>query len=88
LFFIVGVRNAYQMPLLNIDPLIKLVNVEQILSRIFQPAPSRPTIVGWIEDGTLEGRQVGRGDNWFVYQSSLDNFIRQSQSVGQQKMAA
>lgn len=76
------------MPLLNIDPLIKLGEVERILCKIFRPAPSRPTIVGWIEEGTLDGRQVGRGDNWFVYQSSLDNLIRESQSTRQQKLAA
>lgn len=73
------------MPLLNVDPLIKLGEVERILAKIFFPAPSRPTIVGWIEEGTLDGKQIGRGDNWFVYQSSLDDFIRQSQP---QKLAA
>lgn len=67
------------MPLINIDPLLKLIEVERILSQVFRPAPSRPTIVQWIEDGTLEGKQIGRGDNWFVYQSSLDNFILASQ---------
>lgn len=75
----------YQMPLINIDPLIKLVEVERILSKVFFPAPSRPTIVAWIEDGTLDGKQIGRGDNWFVYQSSLNNLIVQSQPV---KLAA
>ena len=43
----------YQMPLIEIDQLIKLGEVERILSQVFFPAPSRPTIVGWIEDGTL-----------------------------------
>ncbi|MEO8649177.1 MAG: hypothetical protein ABI539_08430 [Acidobacteriota bacterium] len=81
-------RNAYQLPLLDFDPLIKLVVVESMLGKIFRPAPSRPTIVGWIEEGLLEGRQFGRGDNWFVYQSSLDDFIRASQADRQQKLAA
>jgi len=67
------------MPLINIDPLIKLGEVERILARVFRPAPSRPTIVAWIEDGTLEGKQIGRGDNWFVYESSLNNLIMESQ---------
>jgi hypothetical protein len=80
--------NAYQMPLLNIDPLIKVGEVERILAKIFRPVPSRPTIVAWIEEGTLEGRQIGRGDNWFVYQSSLDKLIRESQTPSQQKLAA
>lgn len=78
----------YQMPLLHIDQLIKLGEVERILERVFRPAPSRPTIVGWIEEGTLEGRKIGIGGNWFVYQSSLDNFIRASQGLRQQKLAA
>lgn len=78
----------YQMPLLAIDPLIKLGEVERILSEVFRPAPSRPTIIGWIEEGTLEGRQVGVGNNWFVYESSLSKLIRESQSPSQQKLAA
>lgn len=65
----------YQIPLIDIDPLIKLGEVERILSKVFAPAPSRPTLVAWIEDGTLEGRQIGRGDNYYVYQSSLRQFI-------------
>ena len=73
------------MPLINIDRLIKLGEVERILSQVFHPAPSRPTIVAWIEDGTLDGKQIGRGDNWFVYQSSLDTLICKSQP---QKLAA
>lgn len=72
------------MPLLEIDPLIKLGEVERILAQIFHPAPSRPTIVNWLEDGTLDGKQIGRGDNWHVFKTSLDSFILQSQ----QKIAA
>ncbi|MBS1793371.1 MAG: hypothetical protein JSS81_05930 [Acidobacteria bacterium] len=67
------------MPLIEIDQLIKLGEVERILSQVFFPAPSRPTIVGWIEDGTLDGKQIGSGGNWFIYKSSLDNLIEQSQ---------
>lgn len=76
------------MPLLAIDPLIKLGEVERILEQVFRPAPSRPTIVGWIEEGTLEGKQIGRGDNWFIYESSLTKLIRDSQGMSQQKLAA
>lgn len=75
------------MPLINVDPLIKLGEVERILARVFSPVPSRPTIVAWIEEGTLEGRQIGRGDNWFIYQSSLDDFILQSQPKTQRLAA-
>lgn len=74
----------YQLPLIEVDPLIKLSEVERALSKVFYPAPSRPTIVQWIEDGTLEGQQFGRGDNWHVFKTSLDNFILNCQ----RKMAA
>lgn len=76
------------MPLMDIDPLIKLGEVERILAKVFRPVPSRPTIVGWIEEGLLEGRQIGLGDNWFVYASSLDNLILSSQQSRQLKLAA
>lgn len=79
---------TYQIPLLAIDRLIKLGEVERILANVFHPTPSRHTIVGWIEDGTLDGKQIGRGDNWHVYESSLDNLIRASQDARQQKLAA
>lgn len=80
--------HIYQMPLLHIDPLIKLGEVERILARVFRPAPSRPTIVGWLEEGTLEGRRVGLGNNWHVYTSSLDQLILAHQHAGQTKIAA
>lgn len=69
----------YQIPLIDTDPLIKLGEVERVLSRIFSPVPSRPTLIAWIEDGTLEGKKIGRGDNYYVYRSSLDAFIIASQ---------
>lgn len=74
----------YQIPLLNIDPLIKLGTVERILASIFNPVPSRPIIVGWIEEGILEGKQLRVGGNWYVYSSSLDRLIKNSQ----EKLAA
>lgn len=76
------------MALIETDPLIKLGEVERVLAKIFRPGPSRPTIVAWIEDGTLEGHQLGLGRNWFVYKSSLDNFIHELQQPRQQKLAA
>lgn len=75
------------MPLLNIDRLIKLGEVERILSQIFYPAPSRPTIVAWLEEGVLDGRQIGRGEHHYIYESSLNNLIRAHQP-NQQKLAA
>lgn len=80
--------HIYQMPLLNIDRLIKLGEVERVLRQVFVPAPSRPTIVGWIEEGMLEGLQIGLGDNWHVYSSSLDKLILSTQEPRQLKLAA
>lgn len=36
-------------------------------------APCRETIIGWIEDGTLEGFQTPKG--WVVYQESFKRFV-------------
>ena len=78
----------YQMPLFDLDPLIKLGEVEAILSKVFRPVPSRPTIVEWIEEGILTGKQIGLGNNWFVYASSLDKLILSTQEPRQLKLAA
>ncbi len=78
----------YQMPLPNFDPLLKLSLVEDQLAKIFQPVPDRITIYTWLEDGTLEGEQIGRGRNWYIYTSSLNAFILQMQQSRQHKLAA
>jgi len=59
------------------DRLVKLRDAERILAGYFHrdSCPSRTTIIGWIEDGTLIGTQLGRGRNYYVCQSSLDAFI-------------
>lgn len=81
--------NAYQMPLPNFDPLRRLGEVERIFGKIFlNCAPSRPTLIMMCQDGTLDAIQLGRGRNWFVYQSSLDKFIHASQASSQLKLAA
>lgn len=81
-------NHFYQPPLLNFDPLLKLERVEHELAQIFDPVPSRPTLYEWLEDGTLEGEQIGRGRLWYVYSSSLDKFILAFQARRQQKLAA
>lgn len=78
----------FQPHLIDTDPLIKLGAVERFLGKVFWPAPSRPTIVGWIEEGRLEGLQIGGGQNWYIYKSSLDSFIAQLQAPRQFKKAA
>ena len=64
------------------DRLIKLRDVERILSSCFhvESRPSRNTIIGWIEEGTLLGMQLGSGRNYYVFESSLDEFKEKLQS--------
>ncbi len=59
------------------DKLIKLRDVELMFEEFFDPGsmPSRSTIVGWIEDGTLEGVQIGAGRNYYVRRSSIDKLF-------------
>ena len=58
------------------DRLIKLRIVEQIFREFFgdESCPSRSTIIGWIEEGTLYGQQIGSGRNYYVWESSLEDF--------------
>lgn len=59
------------------DRLIKLRDVETVLRDFFHEGscPSRSTIIGWIEEGTLNGMQIGSGRNYYVYESSLDRLM-------------
>lgn len=65
------------MSLFPSDKLIKLRDVEAMLAEVFDrdSMPSRGTIVGWIEDGTLDGVQIGSGRNYYVRRSSLERFF-------------
>lgn len=58
------------------DRLIKLRDVERELASFFhrESRPSRNTIIGWIEEGTLLGTQLGSGKNYYVYESSFERF--------------
>lgn len=57
--------------------LVKLREVERLLRDCFPDGsrPSRNTIIGWIEDGTLNGKQIGTGRNYYVFESSVREFI-------------
>lgn len=59
------------------DKLLRLSEAEQILRAIFNTAPSRPTLIGYIESGKLHGGQHPFNKYYFVYKSSLDEFIEQ-----------
>ncbi len=83
-----GLSDSLIESLRQIDLLVKLHQVENILSLRMAVCPTRPTIISWIKSGILEGLQIGRGGNWYVSHSSLDRFISESQSPSQQKLAA
>lgn len=61
------------------DRLVKLRDVERIVAGCFDPdsRPSRTTIIAWIEEGTLSGKQIGPGKNYYVFRSSLDRLINE-----------
>lgn len=73
----------YQLSLINVDRLLKMQRVEEVLGKVFDPIPDRKTIIGWLDEGILEGKQIGRGDNYYIYESSLTRFITDMQPAGQ-----
>ncbi len=81
--------SAYQLPFPNWDPLRRLGEVERALHHIYPDSPPcRATLIAMCEDGTLEGRKDERNGYWYVYQSSLDTYIRALMEPRQQKLAA
>ena len=68
--------NNSQIPL-KPDKLLRLSEVEQILRSVFNTVPSRPTLIGYIESGKLRGGQNPFNKYYYVYKSSLDEFIEQ-----------
>jgi hypothetical protein len=71
----------YQIPLLEVDRLIKLGEVEKALARVIYPVPTRPTIIAYCESGILLGRRIGKAGHYHVFQSSLDKFICENQQT-------
>lgn len=73
----------------NSDRLIKLRDVERSLADCFHrdSRPSRNTIIGWLEEGILLGKQLGSGHNYYVWESSLNRFKAQLTSETMQMAA-
>lgn len=61
----------------NHDKLLRLSEVEQALRAVLKSIPSRPTLIGYIESGKLQGVRHPFNKYYYVYQSSLDDFIKQ-----------
>lgn len=81
---------ANQQPFTLADRWVKLRDAEARIAKEFTPdsRPSRNTLIGWIEDGTLVGRQFGRGRNYFVTESSLKSCIDEIKSAMSMELAA
>lgn len=63
-----------------VRPILRLKYVESILrtNRIILPVPSRPTLIGWLEEGIWEGKKMESG--WVVYEDSFRAWVRGLQS--------
>lgn len=58
-----------------LDKLLRLSEVEEVLRTIFKTAPSRPTLIAYIESGKLRGVRHPVNKYHYVYYSSLKEFI-------------
>ncbi|MFV0388392.1 MAG: hypothetical protein ACK5NT_06530 [Pyrinomonadaceae bacterium] len=65
------------MKAVNEDELLKLGDVERTLAPYFAEGskPSRKLIIGLFEEGVLDGVQLGKGRNYWIYRSSLNELI-------------
>lgn len=63
----------------DVRPALRLREIEMILrrTRVITPVPSRPTLIGMIESGTLEGRKLSHG--WIVYEDSFKQWVKSLQ---------
>ncbi len=61
------------------EPCLRLTHIEDILraTRVIVPVPSRQTLVGLIEDGTLKGHKTRFG--YVVTEQSFKAFVRSLQ---------
>lgn len=56
---------------------LMLIDIQQYLEKhkvLGASAPCRETLIGWIEDGTLEGVRTPLG--WMVFADSFQNFVK------------
>ena len=60
----------------NPDKLIKLGEAERIMRKVISPVPTRPTLISYIKNGTLKGQQLGGNSHYYVFESSLTEFMR------------
>lgn len=71
-------KNVYDFGF-TVRPALRLREIELILrrTRVITPVPSRPTLIGLIESGKLEGRKLSHG--WMVYEDSFKDWVKSLQ---------
>jgi hypothetical protein len=81
-----SLRNVYDFGF-KVRPALRLREIELILrrTRVITPVPSRPTLIGLIECGKLEGRKLSHG--WMVYEDSFKEWVRSFQPDGYDTIA-
>lgn len=71
---------VYEFPF-KVRPAMRLREIEAALksTRVIVPVPSRPTLIGLIEDGTLEGFKFSQANkksqSWLVYEDSFHRWV-------------
>lgn len=65
----------------KVRPTLRLSTVQKILRdcRAFDEVPSRPYLIGLIEEGVLEGKRSDFG--YLIFEDSFNNWVA-SQNVG------
>lgn len=60
------------------DPLVKLGDAIREIELYFDKTsvPKRATIIAMIDDGSLRGKQLGKGKNYYVFRSSLKMLVQ------------
>jgi inhibitor of KinA sporulation pathway (predicted exonuclease) len=54
--------------------------------RVFTDVPCRETMIGWILDGTLDGKKIG--DIWYLYVDTFEVWVRSLDEPEKMRRAA
>ncbi|MGI8468423.1 MAG: hypothetical protein ACR2N3_08220 [Pyrinomonadaceae bacterium] len=58
------------------DKLIKFGQAEKMMRKVMSSIPSRPTLINYIKNGILKGKQLSFNNHYYVFESSLKEFIK------------
>jgi len=68
---------AFDFP---IERTLRVREAHEVLKDVMGRPPTRATLLNWLEEGKLEGKQMSFG--WIIYERSLTEFIRSMQPQG------